>query len=173
MLRLLQPKNRMVSTTPTKSSCYISSLAIIQGDVDPTDVSLLSLLRLRHFDVNLPSSNSLADLLLSLPSSLLPLSPLFLSRSTNLSSVSVNDISSTSSLGDQLRSRSLSLGNHPTSKPRIVSLDSCSRTILPLPPYVSLLILLTRSLRRRPTTRRRLTFDRLPSSALQTNAAPV
>lgn len=38
MLRLLQPKNRMVSTTPTKTSCYIASLAIIQGDVDPTDV---------------------------------------------------------------------------------------------------------------------------------------
>ncbi|KAL7413996.1 gamma tubulin [Mrakia frigida] len=47
MLRLLQPKNRMVSTTPTKSSCYISSLAIIQGDVDPTDVHK-SLLRIRE-----------------------------------------------------------------------------------------------------------------------------
>jgi tubulin gamma len=41
MLRLLQPKNRMVSTVPSKSSCFISSLAIIQGDVDPTDVSRL------------------------------------------------------------------------------------------------------------------------------------
>lgn len=39
MLRLLQPKNRMVNTTPSKSSCFISSLAVIQGDVDPTDVS--------------------------------------------------------------------------------------------------------------------------------------
>lgn len=44
MLRLLQPKNRMVSTTPTKSSCYISSLAVIQGEVDPTDVSCIPLL---------------------------------------------------------------------------------------------------------------------------------
>lgn len=42
MLRLLQPKNRMVTTTPTKSSCYVSSLAIIQGEVDPTDVCPLS-----------------------------------------------------------------------------------------------------------------------------------
>jgi hypothetical protein len=40
MRRLLQPKNRMVSTsaTPNKSACYISILNIIQGDVDPTDV---------------------------------------------------------------------------------------------------------------------------------------
>lgn len=44
MRRLLQPKNRMVSTTPSKTACYISILNIIQGDVDPTDVlpSLLS-----------------------------------------------------------------------------------------------------------------------------------
>jgi hypothetical protein len=41
MRRLLQPKNRMVSTTPSKTACYISILNIIQGDVDPTDVSLL------------------------------------------------------------------------------------------------------------------------------------
>ncbi|CED82269.1 gamma tubulin [Phaffia rhodozyma] len=47
MLRLLQPKNRMVSTTPTRTSCYIASLAIIQGDVDPTDVHK-SLLRIRE-----------------------------------------------------------------------------------------------------------------------------
>lgn len=40
MRRLLQPKNRMVSTTPSKSACYISILNIIQGDVDPTDVSI-------------------------------------------------------------------------------------------------------------------------------------
>lgn len=38
MRRLLQPKNRMVSTTPGKKSCYISILNIIQGEVDPTDV---------------------------------------------------------------------------------------------------------------------------------------
>ena len=42
MRRLLQPKNRMVSTVPSKSSCYISILNIIQGDVDPTDVRLHS-----------------------------------------------------------------------------------------------------------------------------------
>lgn len=40
MRRLLQPKNRMVTfnSTPNKSSCYISILNIIQGEVDPTDV---------------------------------------------------------------------------------------------------------------------------------------
>ncbi|KAG8936043.1 gamma-tubulin [Tulasnella sp. 419] len=47
MRRLLQPKNRMVSTSLTKSSCYISILNIIQGDVDPTDVHQ-SLLRIRE-----------------------------------------------------------------------------------------------------------------------------
>jgi hypothetical protein len=39
MRRLLQPKNRMVSTNPTKKSCYMSILNIIQGEADPTDVS--------------------------------------------------------------------------------------------------------------------------------------
>ena len=38
MRRLLQPKNRMVSTTSSKKSCYISILNIIQGEADPTDV---------------------------------------------------------------------------------------------------------------------------------------
>lgn len=47
MRRLLQPKNRMVSTTSTKSSCYISCLNMISGDVDPTDVHK-SLLRIRE-----------------------------------------------------------------------------------------------------------------------------
>lgn len=40
MRRLLQPKNRMVSTGQSKTSCYLSILNIIQGEVDPTDVSL-------------------------------------------------------------------------------------------------------------------------------------
>ncbi|KAJ5082416.1 hypothetical protein N7532_011459 [Penicillium argentinense] len=47
MRRLLQPKNRMVSINPTKSSCYISILNIIQGEADPTDVHK-SLLRIRE-----------------------------------------------------------------------------------------------------------------------------
>ncbi|KAH7107781.1 tubulin gamma chain [Auriculariales sp. MPI-PUGE-AT-0066] len=47
MRRLLQPKNRMVSTVPSKSSCYISILNIIQGEVDPTNVHQ-SLLRIRE-----------------------------------------------------------------------------------------------------------------------------
>ncbi len=40
MRRLLQPKNRMVSVTPSKKSCYVSILNIIQGEADPTDVCL-------------------------------------------------------------------------------------------------------------------------------------
>lgn len=47
MRRLLQPKNRMVSTTPSKKSCYIGILNIIAGDADPTDVHK-SLLRIRE-----------------------------------------------------------------------------------------------------------------------------
>ncbi|KAI1315625.1 gamma-tubulin [Mortierella claussenii] len=47
MRRLLQPKNRMVSTTPSKKSCYVSVLNIIQGEADPTDVHK-SLLRIRE-----------------------------------------------------------------------------------------------------------------------------
>ena len=43
MRRLLQPKNRMVSSNPSKNSCYISILNIIMGEADPTDVSLLIL----------------------------------------------------------------------------------------------------------------------------------
>jgi tubulin gamma len=38
MRRLLQPKNTMVSTKPSKTSCYISILNIIMGEADPTDV---------------------------------------------------------------------------------------------------------------------------------------
>ncbi|KAI8876629.1 tubulin gamma chain [Backusella circina FSU 941] len=47
MRRLLQPKNRMVSTIPSRRSCYISVLDIIQGEADPTDVHK-SLLRIRE-----------------------------------------------------------------------------------------------------------------------------
>ncbi|KAI9710734.1 MAG: gamma-tubulin [Bogoriella megaspora] len=48
MRRLLQPKNLMVSTfNPSKKSCYISILNIIQGEADPTDVHK-SLLRIRE-----------------------------------------------------------------------------------------------------------------------------
>ncbi|TXT13497.1 hypothetical protein VHUM_00864 [Vanrija humicola] len=47
MRRLLQPKNRLVTTTSSPTSCYISCLNIISGDVDPTDVHK-SLLRIRE-----------------------------------------------------------------------------------------------------------------------------
>ena len=43
MRRLLQPKSRMVSTNPTKKSCYMSILNIIQGEADPTDVGPIRL----------------------------------------------------------------------------------------------------------------------------------
>ncbi|KAK9372258.1 Tubulin/FtsZ, GTPase domain-containing protein [Lipomyces chichibuensis] len=47
MRRLLQPKNRMVSTQQSANSCFISILNIIQGEADPTDVHK-SLLRIRE-----------------------------------------------------------------------------------------------------------------------------
>ena len=47
MRRLLQPKNKLVSTVSNKRSCYISILNIIQGEVDPTEVHK-SLLRIRE-----------------------------------------------------------------------------------------------------------------------------
>jgi len=48
MRRLLQPKNRMVSTNPTKKSCYMSILNIIQGEADPSDARPPPLPRLAH-----------------------------------------------------------------------------------------------------------------------------
>lgn len=51
MRRLLQPKNRMVSIQGApKSSCYISILNLIQGEVDPREVHK-SLLRIRERDL--------------------------------------------------------------------------------------------------------------------------
>lgn len=47
MRRLLQPKNAMVSTHPTRKGCYISILNIIQGEADPTQVHK-SLQRIRE-----------------------------------------------------------------------------------------------------------------------------
>jgi len=44
MRRLLQPKNRMVSTVSTKKNCYISIMNIIQGEADPTEVYKYSFL---------------------------------------------------------------------------------------------------------------------------------
>jgi tubulin gamma len=55
MRRLLQPKNRMVSTVPSKTACYISILNIIQGDVDPTDVRTGSYLRSLEVDITVTS----------------------------------------------------------------------------------------------------------------------
>jgi tubulin gamma len=49
MRRLLQPKNKMVSTVPSKRSCYVSILNIIQGEADATDVRAL----ISHFVVGI------------------------------------------------------------------------------------------------------------------------
>lgn len=61
MRRLLQPKNRMVSTGQSKTSCYLALLNIIQGEVDPTDIHK-SLLRIRE--------RNLANFVPSAPTSL-------------------------------------------------------------------------------------------------------
>ena len=53
MRRLLQPKNRMVSTTPSKTSCYISILNIIQGEADPTEVCIKLCFLLLNISSNL------------------------------------------------------------------------------------------------------------------------
>lgn len=47
MRRLLQPKNMMVSTAYDRNSnhCYISILNIIQGEVDPTQVIIIFMLK--------------------------------------------------------------------------------------------------------------------------------
>jgi tubulin gamma len=47
MRRLLQPKNAMVSTHPTRKGCYIAILNIIQGEADPAQVHK-SLQRIRE-----------------------------------------------------------------------------------------------------------------------------
>lgn len=65
MRRLLQPKSRMVSTTPTKKSCYMSILNIIQGEADPTDVSQASTVTkanlTRSLGAQITSANSRAS----------------------------------------------------------------------------------------------------------------
>lgn len=47
MRRLLQPKNMMVSTLQSHSSCYMSALNVIQGEADPTEIHK-SLLRIKE-----------------------------------------------------------------------------------------------------------------------------
>lgn len=95
MRRLLQPKNRMVSTTPTKKSCYMSILNIIQGEADPSDVSWSP----RRGRVCRTNMNS---------------------RSTNPSCASANAGSRHSSPGAPPPSKSPSQRNHPTLPPHIV-----------------------------------------------------
>ena len=91
MRRLLQPKNRMVSTTPSKTACYISILNIIQGDVDPTDVR-------QSFTVI--DSRTLSPL----------------PRSINLCYEYESDSLPILSLGDLPLSKWPLRGNHPTSR---------------------------------------------------------
>lgn len=42
MRRLLHPKNRMVDSVPSQTSCYMSIMNIITGETDPTEVMSLS-----------------------------------------------------------------------------------------------------------------------------------
>lgn len=87
MRRLLQPKNRMVSTNPTKKSCYMSILNIIQGEADPSDVSRPC-----------AATKSFANT----------------TRFTNHSCVSANEDSLPSFLGVLPPFKSLSQRSHPT-----------------------------------------------------------
>lgn len=117
MRRLLQPKNQMVSTKPSKTSCYISILNIIMGEADPTDVCP---------PVNERISETLANCSTC-------------SRSTNLSSASGNANSPPSSPGVPAASKSPSPARRPTSNPltqpahHLASPVSCSPTIPALP----------------------------------------
>ena len=140
MRRLLQPKNRMVSTTPSKSACYISILNIIQGDVDPTDVRFLP---------HLPNG-CVADR----PTGI---------RCTNRCCAFASGSSPTSSRGAPHRSRSRSRASRPTSAPRTASAGSCSRTTPASPPYTSLLLLLGNVLTKSVQLFKRMIdqFDRL------------
>ena len=112
MRRLLQPKNRMVSTTPSKSSCYISILNIIQGEADPTEVghSIICVVK------------SIADQL---------------TRSTNPCYVSANASLPPSYLGALLRYRLPSRKNPLISITRTECQALCLRTILRLRHYLN------------------------------------
>lgn len=95
MRRLLQPKNRMVSTGQSKSSCYLSILNIIQGEVDPTDIHK-SLLRIRERNLAnfMPSAPTSLQISLSRRSPYLPsnnhqsrISGLMLANHTSITSL--------------------------------------------------------------------------------------
>jgi len=75
MRRLLQPKNRMVSTNPSKKSCYISILNIIQGEADPTDVSILNPLLFHPLTLTQKNSRSTNPSSASASAASQPLSP--------------------------------------------------------------------------------------------------
>lgn len=95
MRRLLQPKNRMVSTGQSKTSCYLSILNIIQGEVDPTDIHK-SLLRIRERNLAnfMPSAPTSLQISLSRRSPYLPsnnhhsrISGLMLANHTSITSL--------------------------------------------------------------------------------------
>ena len=96
MRRLLQPKNRMVSTIPGKKSCYISILNVIQGDVDPTDVHK-SLLRIRErrLATFIPWGPASIQVALTKKSPYIPMnhrvSGLMLANHTSIATVSYHD----------------------------------------------------------------------------------
>ena len=112
MRRLLQPKNRMVSTTPSKTSCYISILNIIQGEADPTEVRLWP--HAVGFSLPFDPQNSKSD---------------YYERSINHFSAFASVNSQLSSRGVQPQSRWPLLRNRPTLRTlQIAFLGSCLPT---------------------------------------------
>jgi tubulin gamma len=116
MRRLLQPKNRMVSTIPGKKSCYISILNVIQGDVDPTDVHK-SLLRIRERKLAtfIPWGPASIQVALTKKSPYIPMnhrvSGLMLANHTSIATVSIR-LGHDSNFADQKSSSSnVSYGN--------------------------------------------------------------
>lgn len=103
MRRLLQPKNCLVSTSPSKTACYISILNIIQGDVDPTDVRAV-VPHTEYMRVQLTSN---------------------IPRSTNRSSAFASGSSPTSSHGVLRPSRSRLRAGHHTCRRTTASAGSC------------------------------------------------
>lgn len=120
MTRLLQPKNHMVYTKPSKKSCYISILNIIQGDsIDPSDVHK-SLLRIREHRqaAFIPWGPASIQVALSRKSPYLNTSPhrvsgLMLANNTEIASVFRQIITNY----DRMRRRNVFLDQYKKEKP--------------------------------------------------------
>lgn len=92
MRRLLQPKNIMVSTNPTRKGCYVSILNIIQGETDPSQVhKSLQRIRERRLATFIPWGPASIQVALSRKSPLMPMphrvSGLMLANHTSIASL--------------------------------------------------------------------------------------